>query len=222
MGDDTGPSTQKPVSKEAGKRSASSSGLSCGVGKREGLGKYVAKQPAARTQNRAEDFGIGRTFTNKAPAMSGARAVAKTGSMDVGKERRRMAAQLLKPFGRKRPTWQKAVPRARSSKDTFFRAGNCGRSKKAAAVVPDDEGPFSAISQHLAKKRRVASSTESSVRPSGFSRKIRSGLLKRRRLVAEQSDCDSLDGQAVLDSVPSPELLQLCRTMDARIVVGDE
>jgi len=132
------------------------------------------------------------------------------------KERRRIVSQLLKPFGRKRPSYEKGIPRQkRGKKHTFFRQAKAGRGKRSAVTSNPGARPFAAISKHLQKKM-LSRPMGGSDRPS-FSRKIRTGLLKRRLVPEEEhSDSDYPDHQAILDSVPSPELMQLARSIDAR------
>jgi hypothetical protein len=133
---------------------------------------------------------------------NGRRAPKHEHSKEADQHRRRMVSQLLKPFGRKRPTWQKALPRKRSCK------------QKKEVVVPATQRPFAAFSEHF-QKRAPKHSASKQKAAGAFSRKMRTGLLKRRRLAEESSDSES--PRAVLDCIPSPELLQIARSMDASI-----
>jgi len=139
------------------------------------------------------------------------------------KERRRVVSQLLKPFGRKRPTYQKGALRQKHpNKESFFQDDKAGRHKQTAASVDAGAKPFAAFSQHLQKKRSQI--VAASDRPSCFSRNIRTGLLKRRCLPdteEEHSDADYPSTQAILDSVPSEDLMQLARSLDARAAACD-
>lgn len=129
----------------------------------------------------------------------GAKRAPKREDDSANRERHRLASQLLKPFGRKRPAWQKALPRQRS----------CRSMSKSS----NGERPFEALSQ-LLNKRKSVEATDGPRRPRTFSHKIRKGLLKRRRLAEEPSDSDADSAHAVLDSLPSAELLQMASSLD--------
>lgn len=146
---------------------------------------------------------------------------------DGDRERRRMVSHLLKPFSRKKPSWQKGTRRQQSgTTHSFFRDEKNGCRKQTAAHMHAEVKPFAAISEHLQKKKRSqpAAGSDRSSSSSIYSSKMRTGLLKRRCLPEtenENSDSDYPSTQAILDSIPSPELMQLARSIDARAAAVD-
>jgi hypothetical protein len=137
------------------------------------------------------------------------------------RERQQMVTDLLKPFRRKRPTWQKNSPKRSSKKGrSGGRVARGGTSKGAVAkhttAAEGEALPFAALGRHLKKRRDGRASTKALRDTSSLSLRRRTGLLKRRRLLADSSDSESASAQVFLDSVPSSEMLLLAKTLDAR------
>jgi hypothetical protein len=159
-------------------------------------------------------------FGSRSPVHSPASRNHAKANDGAQKERRRMVSQLLKPFGRKRSSYQKGVPRQKASKShSFFKEDKRGFGKSTTAS--SGAKPFAAISQHLQQKKR-ARLAGGSDHTTSFSRKIRKGLLKRRCVPEEDEESDAYPStQTILDSVPSPQLMQLARSIDARSAASD-